>query len=108
MTAPRLDTIRSRTETVVVLAQLLERVEGNPRAIGADQYRALVRQLTRALDDDLPDDVLKAVLSACPAAAELYENLHYGQSGLSRQPLECSVAAELLAAQALAKAARAA
>jgi hypothetical protein len=108
MNAPRLDTVRSRTETVVALAQLLERIDASPRAVGADQYRSLVRQLALALDDDLPDDVLEAVLSACPAAAELYENMHYGQSGLSRQPLERSVAAELLAVQALAKAARAA
>jgi hypothetical protein len=106
MAAPRLDTDRSRTETVVVLAQLLERVEASPRAIGAEQYRALVRQLMRALDDDLPGDVLDAVLGACPAAAELYENMHYGHAGLARQPLERSVASELLAAQLIARVAR--
>jgi hypothetical protein len=46
------------------------------------------------------------VLGAHPAAAELYENLHYAQAGLSRSTLERSVATEMLAAQVLAKAAR--
>ena len=106
MTAPQLASVQHRIETVVALARLLERVEAKPATVGADQYRGLARQLTRALDDALPDDVLQAVLGTYPATAELYENLHYAQSGLSRSPLDRSVASELLAAQALARAAR--
>jgi hypothetical protein len=46
------------------------------------------------------------VLGAHPAAAEVYENMHYAQSGLSRQTLERSVGSEMMASQAIAKAAR--
>lgn len=106
MTAPQLETLRNRLETVIALARLLERVETSSVAVGADQYRALVRQLTAALSQEIPDDALQAVLGAYPAAAELYENMHYAQSGLSRSPLERSVGSEMLASQALARAAR--
>ena len=107
MASPRLDSsVKTRIETVVALAGLLERVERNGVAVGADQYRSLVRQLGTALSQELPDDALQAVLGASPAAAEVYENLHYAQSGLSRAPLERSVGSEMLAAEALARAAR--
>ena len=107
MSAPSsLEILRSRLENVIALARLLERVEAGVTPIDADQYRALVRQLAGALAQDLPDTALQAVLGAHPAAAELYENLHYAQSGLSRASLERSVATEMLASQALAKAAR--
>lgn len=106
MTAPQLETLRNRLETVIALARLLERVENSGVAVGADQYRALVRQLAVALSQEIPDDALQAVLGAYPAAAELYENMHYAQSGLSRSPLERSVGSEMLASQALARAAR--
>lgn len=106
MTAPHVESLRSRLETVIALSRLLERVEASGVAVGADQYRALVRQLALALSQDLPEDALHAVLGAHPAAAELYENLHYEQSGLSRSSLERSVGSEMLASQVLAKAAR--
>jgi hypothetical protein len=105
MNAP-LATIKNRLETVIALSRLLERVEATSVQIGADQYRALVRQLTVALGQEIPDDALQAVLGAHPAAAEVYENMHYAQSGLSRQPLERSIGSEMLASQALAKAAK--
>ena len=38
-----------------------------------------------------------------PAAA-LYENLHYGDAGLCRSPLDAAMRAELLASQAIAAA----
>ena len=105
MNAP-LATIKNRLETVIALSRLLERVEATSVQIGADQYRALVRQLTVALGQEIPDEALQAVLGAHPAAAEVYENMHYAQSGLSRQPLERSIGSEMLASQALAKAAK--
>lgn len=104
-TIPR-ETVKNRLENVIALARLLERVETSAVAFSADQYQALVRQLKMALGQELPQDALNAVLGAHPAAAELYENLHYEQSGLSRSPLERSVGSEMLASQALAKAAR--
>jgi hypothetical protein len=106
MTASQLETIKNRLETVIALSRLLERVEGNPSKISAEQYRTLVKQLTVALSQEMPDDALQAVLGAHPAAAEVYENMHYAQSGLSRQSLDRSVSSEMLASQAIAKAAK--
>jgi hypothetical protein len=101
------ETIKSRLENVIALARLLDRIDNSPVRISADQYQALVRQLARALAQELPDDALQAVLGIHPSAAELYENAHYAQSGLSRSSLEQSVRSEMLASQALARAARA-
>ena len=107
MSAPSsLISLRTRLENAIALARLLERVEAGPAPIDADQYRALVRQLTGVLAQELPEDALSAVLGAHPGAAELYENMHYAVSGLSRSTLERSVATEMLASQAIAKAAR--
>lgn len=94
---------KTRLETVIALARLLERVERTPSGASADQYRALVLQLQAALDEGLPTDALNAVLSAYPAAGEVYENMHYAQSGLSRSTLDRSVASEMAASQLLAK-----
>lgn len=106
MAASRLEPLQTRLETVIALSRLLERVEANNVAIGADQYRALVRQLQSALATPLPEPALEAILAAHPASAELYENLHYDVSGLSRSSLERSVATELLASQAIDRALR--
>lgn len=100
--------LKARLETVIALARLLERVEASPRGVGADQYRALVRQITGVLDTDLPDDALHAVLGAYPAAATLYENLHYAHSGLSRSTLERSVQSEMATSQLLDRIAKSA
>jgi hypothetical protein len=101
------ESVKSRIETVIALARLLERVEAKPTSVGADQYQSLVRQVKLALDADLPEDALQAVLGAHPAAAELYENMHYAHSGLSRQSLERSVQSEMLTSQLLARVAKA-
>ncbi|MDQ6628402.1 MAG: hypothetical protein M3Z29_08145, partial [Pseudomonadota bacterium] len=78
----------------------------SPVAIGADQYRGLVGQLKGALAVALPEEAMTAILDAHPATAELYENLHYESSGLSRSPLERSVATEMLASEWIHHAAR--
>ena len=106
MAPPDLEPLQTRLETVIALSRLLERVEARGVAIGADQYRALVRQLQAALATPLPEPALEAILGAHPATAELYENMHYDVSGLSRSPLERSVATELLASQAIERASR--
>jgi hypothetical protein len=106
MNTPQLDILRSRLEAVIALARLLERVEARGVTVGAEQYRVLVRQLGVALAQEIPDDALRAVLGAHPAAAEVYENMHYAQSGLSRSSLERSIGSEMLASQAIARAAR--
>lgn len=106
MSAAQIETLKNRLETVIGLARLLERVERTAVVVGADQYRALVRQLAVALGQDIPVDAMRAILGAHPAAAELYENLHYAESGLSGLPLERSVETEKLARRAIEKAAR--
>ena len=108
MSAPKLESVKTRLETVIALARLLERVERSPVAPDPDQYRALVRQLGEALESNLPDAALKAILGAYPAAAELYENLRYEKSGLMLSPLERSVETEMLTSQALHSIAKAA
>ena len=106
MNAPRTESLRTRLETLIALSRLLERVEASPVAIGADQYRALVSQLKAALAAALPEQALHAIIDAHPATAELYENMHYESSGLSRSPLERSVATEMLASEWIHRAAR--
>jgi hypothetical protein len=106
MTAPRTESLHTRFETLIALARLLERVEANPVAVGADQYRALIVQIKAALAAPLPAAPLQAILRAHPATAEIYENMNYEVAGLSRSPLERSVATEMLASQLLDKIAR--
>ncbi|MEO8081685.1 MAG: hypothetical protein ABI641_14225 [Caldimonas sp.] len=99
MAGPLTASLKTRLETVIALARLLDRVEASPVPVGADQYRQLVRQLTAALAEPLPDSALQAILGAHPGAAELYENLHYATTGLARAPLDRSVGSEMLACQ---------
>ena len=109
MAAPRTEisqSLQAQLETLFALARLLERVEASPIAPGADQYQALVRQLKGALAGPLPKPALDAILGAHPATAELYENLNYETSGLSRTPLDRSVATEMLATEIIHRASR--
>jgi hypothetical protein len=98
--------IRTKLETLVPLAHLLECVEAGKASASADGYRRLVQRLQVALSEDIPPEVLQALLSAYPATGQIFENLHYGHSGLSRAPLERSVSSGLLAKQVLSRAAR--
>ena len=108
MTAPRTESLQSRLETLIALARLLERVEASPTPVGADPYRALVGQIKAMLAAPLPAPPLAAILKAHPATGEIYENMNYEISGLSRSPLERSVATEMLATQLLHRIAQAA
>lgn len=95
-------TLKSRIENLIAMTQLLERVDARPALVGAAQYRKLVQTVQDLLGaDDLPDEALRAVLRASPAAALLYENLHYDRSGLSQSPLELAIDSELDARQVL-------
>lgn len=98
--------IRNKLQTLVPLAHLLECVEAGIASATADGYRHLALRLQAALSEDLPPEVLQAVLTAYPATGQIFENLHYRYSGLSRAPLERSVSSELLAKQVLTRAAR--
>ena len=108
MAGPSTEPLHTRLETLIAFARLLERVEATPAAIGAGQYRSLVRRIQSALQAPLPGAALQAILKAHPATAEIYENLHYETSGLSRASLDRSVATEMLATQLLHRIARAA
>ena len=100
---PNVDSAKAKLETAIALARILERVERSAAAVDADQYQVIVARLRSALSEDLPADALQAVLGAHPAAAEVYENMHYEHSGLSRSSLERSVSSEMLAPQVLAR-----
>ena len=108
MSAPSTEPLHTRLETLIALARLLERVEASPVSIGAGQYRALVHRIQAALAGPLPAAPLQAILKAHPATGEIYENLHYETSGLSRSPLDVSVATEMLATRLIHKAAESA
>jgi len=92
---------------VVTLARLLQRLEASPVATSAAQYRVVVQRLADALRDAEPGAALEAVLSAFPAAAQVYENLNYQHAGLCRSPLEAALNAELAARALLQRVARA-
>ena len=106
MASPDLEPLQTRLETVIALSRLLERVEARGVPVGAEQYRTLVRRLQQSLSTPMPQPALEAILGAHPATAEVYENMHYEISGLSRSPLERSVATEMLASQAIERASR--
>jgi hypothetical protein len=82
-------------KNIVVLARMLERLERSTVRLDAQQYRTLVRHLADELSTVANDARLQSVLEGFPAAAELYENLHYRHSGLCRSPLQQAMAAEL-------------
>jgi hypothetical protein len=96
----------SLNRNLVLLAQVLERLEGSGRAIDPDQYRVLVARIARELEATPHDAGLDAVLENFPAVSELYENLNYEHAGLCRSSLEPGLAAEVAARAAIAGARR--
>jgi hemoglobin-like flavoprotein len=82
---------------VLALARLLDRIEQQPRAVTAEQYKLVAERLSNAMANVPSSDSLQAVLGAHPAAAELYENLNYELAGLCRSPLDQASQAELQA-----------
>ena len=96
--------VQGRIERLVALARVLEQVERTPGRYDADNYQRLVRDLQASLDDDgIPPVVREAVLQSSPAASEVYENLHYDRSGLSRTTLELAISTEMRALEVLGK-----
>jgi hypothetical protein len=101
--------IPARLGTVALLGRLLQRLEQQPRRVTAQQYRAVAQRLAQALADVPADDesqrALRALMTALPALAEVYENLHYEHAGLCRTPLVAAACAEVAARDAIARAA---
>ncbi|MCW7539268.1 hypothetical protein OOT46_15595 [Aquabacterium sp. A7-Y] len=96
----------ARLSVVVTLARLLDLLDRSGKAVSPEQYRVVAGRLSQALQELAGEPALEAVLSAFPAAAELYENLNYQHAGLCRSPLEAALNAELRAHEVIAKAAR--
>jgi hypothetical protein len=86
---------------LVVLAQMLERLDRSAQAVDAEQYRTVASRLTAELEAAPRDATLEGVLDAFPAAAQLYENLNYQHAGLCRSPMDASLGAELAARAAI-------
>ena len=96
-------TLQSPSRVAAVLAQLLERLDASRVPVDAHQYRTVATRLAGLLAD--PEVDWAPLLAQSPAAADLYENLHYAEAGLCRSPLEAATRAEV-AARALIDAVR--
>lgn len=103
MTPASIDFARERVMALVSFAGLLQRFDSGAIAFNAAQYQAVVKRLKSAMRSNVDPATLQSVLDAHPAAAELYENLHYEAAGLSRTPLDLSVSSERRAAEAIAR-----
>jgi hypothetical protein len=90
--------------TLYVLAHLMERLDRSAEPVGADQYRAVARQLGDALAAIEPGIVLNLLLQHSPSAAEMYENQQYSHAGLCRHPLDAALESERLARDVIEKA----
>ena len=89
---------------LVLLARVLEQLEHSAQSVDAGQYRSVVNHLSSELAVAPQDAALRAVLQACPSAAELYENLNYQHAGLCRASLDAAMTAEAAARAAIDKA----
>ena len=92
--SPAVLTIPHRLQPLAALALMLEKLERQPRQASAEQYRHVAARLRELLDQGTVDPALPRILDVFPAAAEVYENLRYGQAGLCRSGLEAAVEAE--------------
>jgi|JTFN01.1.fsa_nt_gb hypothetical protein len=93
-----------KIQTIAMLAGLLESVERGFQRTDADGYRRLAERLRNELADVTPDDQLRQLLVASPAAAEIYENIHYAHAGLCLRPMDAAVRAEKAATELIARA----
>lgn len=88
-----------------LLAGLLERLEAANHSDAA-QYRDVVARLKQELQSLPHDAAMEALLNASPAAATVYENLHYENAGLCRSLLDAAAQSELAARDAINRARR--
>jgi hypothetical protein len=98
----------ARLKPLAVLAGLLEKLERSPRQASAAQYRQVVMEIHHLLEE-LPtgtslDKPLDRLLQAFPGTAEVFENMRYAESGLSRAPVDESISAETQAARIIEQA----
>ncbi|HRD84520.1 MAG TPA: hypothetical protein PLF63_05040 [Rubrivivax sp.] len=93
----------SRLRSLAGCVVLLERLDRQPRTASASQYRQVVEKVSSMLSAHAADPALAVLLSASPAASELYENQHYDSAGLCRSDLDLAVQAEVMAQQVLSR-----
>ncbi len=98
-------TAQALTPNLVLLAQLLQRLDQSRQPVDGAQYRLVAQRLAEAMQQ-ADHDTLQALLAQSPSAAELYENIHYAHAGLCRAPLEAALAGEAAARRAIAAARR--
>ncbi len=101
MAAAKSIEIPERLRVVFALARLLQRLEGSNLQASAEQYRQVAARLRDTLAATPHDAALDLILEAFPAAAEVYENLHYAHAGLVRHELEASLESERSAREAI-------
>lgn len=92
-------TLESLPRAAVVVAHLLERLDASRQPVDAHQYRMVAQSLAEMMQDSRVD--WEPLLEHSPAAATVYENLHYATAGLCRAPLARSAEAELAARDAI-------
>ena len=80
--------------SLAVTGLLLERLDRLPRKASAAQYRSVVQRVQALLAQATPGPDLDRLLASMPGLAELWENRHYGSSGLCRAPIDAAVDAE--------------
>jgi hypothetical protein len=97
-------TLHAPTRTATVVARLLERLDASRVPVDAHQYRIVAERLAGLMLD--PDVDWQPLLAQSPAAATVYENLHYAEAGLCHAPLDQAVAAEVAAREAIEAARR--
>jgi hypothetical protein len=103
-TAHPTPTVHADFTVLLMLARLLDRLEGSATPVDPGQYRSVVQRLSQEVEAAEAGPLLKAVLAEHPAAAALYENINYQHAGLLRSPLELSLSSELAAKDAIATA----
>lgn len=89
--------VPERLRVVTTLARLLQTLETSLERADPRQYQQVAQRLGQALAEAEGDEALPVVLDAFPAAAQVYENVHYAQAGLCRQRLSHAMSAELQA-----------
>ena len=97
-------TLQAPIRTAAIVAQLLERLETSRTPVDPRQYQSVAERLRTLLADAQID--WQPLLEQSPAAAALYENLHYADAGLCRSPLDAAMRAELDARAAIEAARR--
>lgn len=105
MSSPKVGSNRGAIQVAFSLAALLEHIERSPGPINAHQYQKVVRGLKDALSGPIPDSALAELLRRYPSAVAVHEELHYQTHGLSCTLSQSHVSSEVLALQAVQRAA---